>query len=125
MGRRLVGKDGRSFGYGGTGMKSTRGNFEPYGEKFEGRSGAIVTCLLDRSDPENQTISFCVNGSNQGVAFQVPAKMADLPLFPAICGRGTWRAACRFGNLSFPVEGYGSLVQALQRGDAVAGPQGV
>lgn len=122
--KRALGKDGRSFGYGGTGMKSTGGNFEAYGEKFNGDSGAVVTCLLDRRDPEHQTISFCVNGSNQGVAFDIPVNMADLPLFPALCGRGSWSAICRFEDLTFPADGYAPLAEALQAGDAIAGPQG-
>ena len=31
-GRRALGTDERSFGYGGTGMKSTKGRFEPPGK---------------------------------------------------------------------------------------------
>ena len=36
-GRRAVGTDARSFGYGGTAMKSNSGKFEKYGEVHEGK----------------------------------------------------------------------------------------
>mmetsp|Transcript_115904 Transcript_115904/g.201209 ORF Transcript_115904/g.201209 Transcript_115904/m.201209 type:complete len:733 (-) Transcript_115904:280-2478(-) len=118
--RRAVGKDGRSFGYGGTAMKSTGGKFEEYGEKFEAVSGAVVTCLVDRRDSEQQTISFCLNGKNQGLAFQIPENMADLPLFPMVCGRGGWQAVCHFRNLKYPSPAYQLWSDALQAGDAVS-----
>lgn len=120
--RRVVGKDGRSFGYGGTGMKSTGGKFEPYGNEFSGSTGSIVTCLLDRRDSQQQIISFCLNGVDQGTAFTIPSQMADLPLFPALCGRGTWSALCRFEKLTYPSADYLPLAEALKVGDAIAGP---
>lgn len=46
--RRRLGLDDTSFGYGGTGKKSTGGSFEPYGEEFQSRVGAVLTCLIDR-----------------------------------------------------------------------------
>lgn len=38
--RRVLGKDAKSFGYGGTAMKSFDGKFEPYGEQFDQSCGA-------------------------------------------------------------------------------------
>mmetsp|Transcript_105051 Transcript_105051/g.338742 ORF Transcript_105051/g.338742 Transcript_105051/m.338742 type:complete len:742 (-) Transcript_105051:131-2356(-) len=122
--RRALGKDARSFGYGGTAMKSSSGRFEPYGEEFNGSVGAIVSCLIDRRDLQLQTISYCLNGRSLGVAFQLPAEFASVPLFPAVCGRGDWRAGCRWQELSFPVDGYRPLGEALAAGDAVVGPSG-
>merc|ERR1719454_2756819 len=50
--------------------------------------------------------------------------MADLPLFPAVCGRGSWQAICRFSNLTFPADGYQLWSSALQAGEAIPGPTG-
>eukprot|EP00435_Cladocopium_sp_Y103_P034669 s2108_g9.t1 len=111
-GRRALGTDERSFGYGGTGMKSNCGKFEKYGEIFEAQTGAVVTCLLDRQDPRRSSISYCLNGRNLGVAFRLPPWLADVPLFPAICGREDWQATCRFRDLTFPHGGFWSLEDA-------------
>jgi hypothetical protein len=121
--RRTVGKDARSFGYGGTGMKSNAGQFEQYGAEFSETAKVIVTCLMDRSDTSRQTISFCLNGVNQGVAFEIPEELIDVPLFPILCGRGSWRATCRFSRLVFPADGYAPLNQALAAGHAILGPK--
>mmetsp|Transcript_81384 Transcript_81384/g.226676 ORF Transcript_81384/g.226676 Transcript_81384/m.226676 type:complete len:510 (-) Transcript_81384:71-1600(-) len=100
--RRALGTDDKSFGYGGTGMKSHRGKFEPYGQTHEGLTGAVIGCLLDRRDARRQTISFTLNGEDLGVAFQVPLWMMDVPLLPAVCGREDWQVAIRGGNWLFP-----------------------
>jgi hypothetical protein len=121
--RRSLGKDSRSFGYGGTGMKSHGGSFEPYGTEFEGQVGAVVTCLIDRQSKDNQTISFCLDGVNQGVAFDIPSEMVDIPLFPVVCGRGSWQATCRFDGLKFLQVGYELWNVAVQAGHAVVGPK--
>eukprot|EP00418_Pyrodinium_bahamense_P095179 CAMPEP_0179039526 /NCGR_PEP_ID=MMETSP0796-20121207/15186_1 /TAXON_ID=73915 /ORGANISM="Pyrodinium bahamense, Strain pbaha01" /LENGTH=767 /DNA_ID=CAMNT_0020735861 /DNA_START=26 /DNA_END=2329 /DNA_ORIENTATION=- len=121
--KRALGKDARSFGFGGTAMKSSGGKFEQYGEVFDGRNGAVVGCLVDRRDPHRQTISFSLDGRNLGEAFGVPDSLADVPLFPAICGRGEWQAACCWFDLAFPEVGYCPLAEALAAGDAVTGPQ--
>eukprot|EP00419_Tripos_fusus_P004773 CAMPEP_0172681552 /NCGR_PEP_ID=MMETSP1074-20121228/17527_1 /TAXON_ID=2916 /ORGANISM="Ceratium fusus, Strain PA161109" /LENGTH=760 /DNA_ID=CAMNT_0013500075 /DNA_START=6 /DNA_END=2288 /DNA_ORIENTATION=- len=122
--KRCLGKDSRSFGYGGTAMRSHAGKFEPYGDVFEGRCGAVITCVLDRRGPHRQTISYRLDGRCLGVAFEVPAELANLPLFPAICGRGQWQVRCRFAQLSFPGEDGGCFDLAVARsaGDASEGP---
>lgn len=38
---------------------------------------------------------YCLNGRNLGVAFRLPAWLADVPLFPAICGREDWQVSGR------------------------------
>ncbi|CAE8612608.1 unnamed protein product [Polarella glacialis] len=93
-------------------MKSNAGKFEPYGEVYEGMPGAVITCLLDRREPRRSTISFCLNGMHLGVAFRLPAWLAEVPLFPAICGREDWRAACRFRDLHFSHGGFRDLDEA-------------
>lgn len=111
-GRRAVGTDARSFGYGGTGMKSTSGKFEPYGENFEASTGAVVTCLVDRRQARGQSISYCLNGKSLGVAFRLEPWLADVALFPALCGREDWKARCRFRGLKYPQPGFTALGEA-------------
>lgn len=111
-GRRSLGTDDRSFAYGGTAMKSTGGKFEPYGDPHEGVEGAVLTCLVDRRDIRRQTISFCLNGQCLGVAFHLPVWLADVPLFPGLCGREDWKASCRFSDFTFPQHGYRPLAEA-------------
>eukprot|EP00929_Paragymnodinium_shiwhaense_P092489 TRINITY_DN52405_c0_g1_i1.p1 TRINITY_DN52405_c0_g1~~TRINITY_DN52405_c0_g1_i1.p1 ORF type:complete len:525 (-),score=93.35 TRINITY_DN52405_c0_g1_i1:27-1601(-) len=93
--RRALGTDDRSFGYGGTGMKSHANKFDPYGEVYEARQGAVLTCCLDRRDARSQTISYSLDGTDLGVAFRLPLWMADVPLLPAVCGREDWQVAIR------------------------------
>ncbi|CAE7229210.1 Ddx1 [Symbiodinium sp. KB8] len=114
-GRRALGTDERSFGFGGTGMKSNAGRFEKYGEMFEGMPGAVITCLLDRREPRRHTISYCLNGKNLGVAFRLPPWLGEVPLYPAVCGREDWQATCRFRDLRFPHGGYRDLDEACSQ----------
>ncbi|CAE7817129.1 DDX1 [Symbiodinium sp. CCMP2456] len=96
-----IGIDDKSFGFGSTGKKSWNRKFEDYGEAFE--EGDIIGCLLDR---EKQTISFCKNGRDLGVAYKLPPDMQRIGLKPHICGKG-FMAAARFdGPMEYPVEGY-------------------
>ncbi|CAK0859758.1 unnamed protein product, partial [Prorocentrum cordatum] len=68
----------------------------------EGRTGCVVTCLLDRRRPRQQTISYLLDGEDLGVAFRLPPWMAEVALLPAVCGREGWRVAVRGGGLRFP-----------------------
>jgi len=117
---RVIGNDARSFGYGGTAKKSTGGQYSDYGERFQGMVGSVVACLIDREDSEHQTISYSLDGRSLGMAFRVPAELSDTPLFPSVCGKGEWDAACYFSDLRFPEDGYRPLSQALAARDAVA-----
>mmetsp|Transcript_97582 Transcript_97582/g.300820 ORF Transcript_97582/g.300820 Transcript_97582/m.300820 type:complete len:866 (-) Transcript_97582:52-2649(-) len=96
-----LGIDDKSFGYGSTGKKSWNRKFEDYGEAYE--EGDIIGCLLDR---EKQTVSFCKNGRDLGVAFKLPPDLQRIGLKPHICGKG-FMAAGRFdGPMEYPVEGF-------------------
>jgi len=118
--KRVIGNDARSFGYGGTGKKSTGGQYSDYGEQFQGKIGSVVSCLIDRRDPGCQTISYSIDGRSLGEAFQVPAELSDTPLFPAVCGKGEWAAQCHFSDLRFPEDGYRALSESLAAREAVA-----
>lgn len=123
--KRNLGRDAKSFGYGGTAKKSHAGKYDDYGEMFQDKPGSIVSCLIDRTDPENQTISYCFNGQPLGVAFTIPAELAEEPLFPAICGKATWIASCRCSApLLKPCSGFIPVGESLLRGDAIQGPEG-
>jgi len=119
--KRAIGNDAQSFGFGGTGKKSTGCNFSSYGDSYEGKQGAVISCLLDRRDPARQTISYCLDGRSLGVAFELPEGLHDEPLFPALCGKGEWRASVRTADFPFPEQGYRPLAEALAVRDAVAG----
>jgi hypothetical protein len=116
----VIGNDARSFGYGGTAKKSTSGRYEDYGDKYQGKVGTVVSCLIYRSDPEHQTISYGLDGRNLGVAFRLAPELSGAPLFPAICGKGVWSATCRWTDFKFLEEGYRPLSQALAAREAVA-----
>jgi len=116
--KRVLGNDAHSFGYGGTAKKSNSGKYEDYGEKYEGEVGSVLSCLIDRQE---QTISFCINGRNLGIAFHIPTDCVEVPLFPAISGKGVWEASCGYSDLAFPEPGYQPLAAALAARDAVPG----
>lgn len=119
---RAIGNDARSFGYGATGKKSTGAQYTDYGDKFAGKVGVVISCLIDRCDPDQQTISYAVDGRDLGVAFCLPAELNDVPLYPAVCGKKAWQVECRFGGeIEFPVSAYLPLSRALAARDGVAG----
>lgn len=122
--KRVIGNDARSFGFGGTAKKSTCGCFEDYGEEFQSISGVVVSCLIDRTKRDEQSISFCLNGRPLGVAFTLPPEMADVPLFPAICGKGSWQATYHGSELLAPLSGYTAIARAIPTGDSVLAPPG-
>jgi hypothetical protein len=68
-----------------------------------------------------QTISFCLDGKDMGVAFEIPPGCSEVPLFPTVCGKGAWEASCCYADFAFPQEGYQALAGALAARDAVAG----
>ena len=68
------------FGFGGTGKKSNRRQFDSYGEPFGQHD--YIGCAIDRDSGE---ITFYKNGSSLGIAFNIPHNMRDVPLYPLIC----------------------------------------
>ncbi|CAN0255500.1 unnamed protein product, partial [Laminaria digitata] len=74
-----LGTDAFGYGFGSTGMKSHRGQFEKYGEAFS--KGDSVGCRLDLVKGE---VSFSKNGQELGVAFNVPADSRKEQFFPAV-----------------------------------------
>ena len=93
------GTDPFGFGFGGTGKKSNAGKFEAYGEPFG--KGDVIGCFIDRTTTKkggggggkgggggggegSGTIRFSKNGVDLGVAFEIPARLANRALFPTV-----------------------------------------
>lgn len=121
-----LGEDPLSFGYGGTGKKSTDGKFLDYGIPFG--AGDVIACFLVpvyrsfrlwrpcslhmrfslwcsqdmTSDPI--IMQFSVNGTDMGIAFSVPKKaLSGQALFPHIFTKNQ-DFSVNFGQMSYPMQ---------------------
>lgn len=99
-----LGEEKLSYGYGGTGKASTDCKFNDYGQTFS--EGDVVTSYVDfSSDPI--IISYAVNGTHLGTAFEVPqSTLGDQALFPHILTKNC-DFECNFGQMEqpfFPIE---------------------
>lgn len=74
-----LGTDKLSFGFGGTGKKSTNKQFDDYGEAF-GMHDVIGCCL----DLERYEIRFTKNAKDLGVAFSIPNNLRNSTFYPAV-----------------------------------------
>uniref|UniRef100_A0A8C9G3P9 Heterogeneous nuclear ribonucleoprotein U like 1 n=1 Tax=Pavo cristatus TaxID=9049 RepID=A0A8C9G3P9_PAVCR len=63
-----LGEEPFSYGYGGTGKKSTNCKFESYGEPFA--ENDVIACLVDFECGEEVEMSFMKNGKWLGVAYR-------------------------------------------------------
>uniref|UniRef100_A0A8C7IQV2 Uncharacterized protein n=1 Tax=Oncorhynchus kisutch TaxID=8019 RepID=A0A8C7IQV2_ONCKI len=79
-----LGEEAFSFGYGGTGKKSSDCKFEDYGEKFG--ENDVIGCFIDfDAGGEEVKIAFSKNGVWLDVGFQVSREeLAGRPLFPHV-----------------------------------------
>ncbi|OCT68046.1 heterogeneous nuclear ribonucleoprotein U-like protein 1 [Xenopus laevis] len=78
-----LGEEPFSYGYGGTGKKSTNGRFENYGETFAEHD--VIGCYIDFESHGEVEISFSKNGHPLGVAFRVHKEtLGCQALFPHI-----------------------------------------
>ncbi|VDL76287.1 unnamed protein product [Nippostrongylus brasiliensis] len=67
-----LGTDQESFGFGGTGMKSTQRKFEKYGESFT--TGDVLGCYLDL---DNGRLWWSKNGKEFEVAYRLDGKFSS------------------------------------------------
>ncbi|KAK6054438.1 SPRY domain protein [Cooperia oncophora] len=76
-----LGTDDESFGFGGTGKKSTKRKFEDYGESFT--TGDVMGCFLDI---DNGRMWWSKNGKEFEVAFRLDTKFTSpqCALHPAV-----------------------------------------
>lgn len=104
-----VGTDRETFGFGGTGKKSTARQFDTYGEPFGIKD--VVGCYLDL---ENYTIMFSKNGKNLGPAFDIPTNLYGTAFFPSVTLKNA-EMKFNFGDQPFqnnPSGGYKALCKA-------------
>ncbi|PIO77721.1 helicase protein [Teladorsagia circumcincta] len=76
-----LGTDDESFGFGGTGKKSTKRKFEDYGESFT--TGDVMGCYLDL---DNGRMWWSKNGKEFEIAFRLETKFSSphCALHPAV-----------------------------------------
>jgi len=102
-----LGMDDQSFGFGSTGKKSSGRQFDDYGETY--KEGDVIGCLLDR---DKRTISFCKNGLDLGVAFNLDENLDGVGLKPHVCGKG-FAVAVKFDRpMEYPVDGFTPIGEA-------------
>uniref|UniRef100_A0A8C4U091 Heterogeneous nuclear ribonucleoprotein U like 1 n=2 Tax=Neoaves TaxID=3078114 RepID=A0A8C4U091_FALTI len=78
-----AGEEPFSYGYGGTGKKSTNCKFENYGETFA--ENDVIACLVDFECGEEVEMSFMKNGKWLGVAYRVRKELlGGRALFPHV-----------------------------------------
>ncbi|XP_064831433.1 heterogeneous nuclear ribonucleoprotein U-like protein 1 isoform X2 [Oncorhynchus masou masou] len=121
-----LGEEAFSFGYGGTGKKSSDCKFEDYGEKFG--ENDVIGCFIDfDAGGEEVKIAFSKNGVWLGVGFQASREeLAGRPLFPHVLVKNC-AIEFNFGQREEPFhpppEGY-RFIQALGIGDRTRGAVG-
>ncbi|KAL8451881.1 hypothetical protein Emed_001761 [Eimeria media] len=74
-----LGESEESWGFGGTGKKSTSRRFSDYGQSFSG--GDVIGVIIDF---DALTLSFTKNGNFLGTAFELPQRVRETGLFPHI-----------------------------------------
>ncbi|KAK3508762.1 hypothetical protein QTP70_004239 [Hemibagrus guttatus] len=78
-----LGEEPFSYGYGGTGKKSSSCKFEDYGEKFG--ENDVIGCYLDFESGEQVEMAFSKNGKWLGPCYRISREeLAGRPLFPHI-----------------------------------------
>ncbi|KAK6316803.1 hypothetical protein J4Q44_G00122030 [Coregonus suidteri] len=78
-----LGEEPFSYGYGGTGKKSSKCKFEDYGEKFG--ENDVLGCYIDFDSGEEVEMAFSKNGKWLDVGFRVSREeLAERPLFPHV-----------------------------------------
>ncbi|KAJ8665326.1 hypothetical protein QAD02_006988 [Eretmocerus hayati] len=81
-----LGEEKLSYGYEGTGKKSTNNEFTEYGKTFA--KNDVVGCFIDFESGDDVIMSYTVNGENQGTAFTVKKEdLSGKALIPHILAR--------------------------------------
>ncbi|XP_026109028.1 heterogeneous nuclear ribonucleoprotein U-like protein 1 isoform X1 [Carassius auratus] len=120
-----LGEEPFSFGYGGTGKKSSNCKFEDYGEKFS--ENDIIGCYIDFESSEGVEMAFSKNGKLLGPCFHVTQEeLAGRALFPHVLVKNC-AVEFNFGQREeafFPQpEGY-TFIQDIHLEDRVRGSLG-
>ncbi|VUZ40001.1 unnamed protein product [Hymenolepis diminuta] len=104
-----IGTDNDSYGFGGTGKKSHRRQFDDYGESFT--LNDVIGCYLDL---DNRTISWSKNGKRFPKAFDIPQNQVSAGLFPSVSLKNA-ELLLNFGESAFdypPKDGFVKLDSA-------------
>ncbi|KAK6487667.1 heterogeneous nuclear ribonucleoprotein U-like protein 1 [Huso huso] len=120
-----LGEEEFSYGYGGTGKKSSNCKFEDFGEKFA--ENDVIGCFIDFEAGEEVEMAYSKNGKWLGVGFKVSKEqLGDRSLFPHVLVKNC-AIEFNFGQKEepyFPVpEGY-TLAQSVPLEDRVRGTVG-
>ncbi|XP_042299536.1 heterogeneous nuclear ribonucleoprotein U-like protein 1 [Sceloporus undulatus] len=120
-----LGEEAFSYGYGGTGKKSTNCKFENYGETFT--ENDIITCLLDFECGDEIEMSFMKNGKWLGVAYRLRKDvLGGKALFPHVLVKNC-AIEFNFGQREdafFPVPPGFTFIQHLPLSERVRGTIG-
>ncbi|XP_061104453.1 heterogeneous nuclear ribonucleoprotein U-like protein 1 [Conger conger] len=120
-----LGEELFSYGYGGTGKKSTNCKFEDFGEKFG--ENDVLGCYLDFESSEDVEMAFSKNGKWLGPCYLLKREeLAGRPLFPHVLVKNC-AIEFNFGQKEEPfcppAEGY-SFIQDVALEDRVRGTVG-
>ncbi|KAB0403104.1 hypothetical protein E2I00_009897 [Balaenoptera physalus] len=78
-----LGEEPFSYGYGGTGKKSTSSRFENYGDKFA--ENDVIGCFADFECGNDVELSFTKNGKWMGIAFRIQKEaLGGQALYPHV-----------------------------------------
>nr|KAF6406907.1 heterogeneous nuclear ribonucleoprotein U like 1 [Molossus molossus] len=78
-----LGEEPFSYGYGGTGKKSTNSRFENYGDKFA--ENDVIGCFVDFECGNDVELSFTKNGKWMGIAFRIQKEaLGGQALYPHV-----------------------------------------
>ncbi|XP_036005880.1 heterogeneous nuclear ribonucleoprotein U-like protein 1 isoform X1 [Fundulus heteroclitus] len=120
-----LGEEPFSFGYGGTGKKSSDCKFADYGERFG--ENDVIGCYIDFESSDEVEMGFSKNGVNLGVAFRTTKEaLAGRALFPHVLVKNC-AVEFNFGQKREPYfppqEGYTFLLD-LPMQDKIRGTKG-
>ncbi|XP_054883916.1 heterogeneous nuclear ribonucleoprotein U-like protein 1 isoform X3 [Poeciliopsis prolifica] len=120
-----LGEEPFSFGYGGTGKKSSDCKFADYGEKFG--ENDVIGCYIDFESSDEVTMGFSKNGVNLGVAFRTTKEaLAGRALFPHVLVKNC-AVEFNFGQKRepyFPAEEGYTFFHELPMEDKIRGTKG-
>ncbi|XP_041850279.1 heterogeneous nuclear ribonucleoprotein U-like protein 1 [Melanotaenia boesemani] len=120
-----LGEEPFSFGYGGTGKKSSDCKFADYGEKFG--ENDVIGCYIDFESDNEVQMGYSKNGVHMGVAFRTTKEeLAGRALFPHVLVKNC-AVEFNFGQKREPYfppqEGY-TFIHNLDMEDKIRGTKG-
>ncbi|KAM6933993.1 LOW QUALITY PROTEIN: heterogeneous nuclear ribonucleoprotein U-like protein 1 [Xenentodon cancila] len=120
-----LGEEPFSFGYGGTGKKSSDCKFADYGEKFG--ENDVIGCYIDFDSGDEVQMGYSKNGVHLGVAFRTTKEaLAGRALFPHVLVKNC-AVEFNFGQrrepFCPPLEGY-TFIHDLGLEDKIRGTKG-